>query len=70
MCVRLKPVKKLSQFIRKRRSIANYYKKLLKDDKRFILPLENKNIFHSYHLFPLQIDFSKTKINKNTLFRK
>ena len=63
-------LKKLSQFVKKRRLIANYYKKLLKDDKRFILPSENKDIFHSYHLFPLQIDFNKTKINKSILFKK
>jgi UDP-4-amino-4,6-dideoxy-N-acetyl-beta-L-altrosamine transaminase len=66
----LSQLKKLSQFVKKRRLIANYYKKLLKDDKRFILPSENKNIFHSYHLFPLQIDFNKTKINKSILFKE
>ena len=66
----LSQLKKLSQFVKKRRLIANYYKKLLKDDKRFILPSENKDIFHSYHLFPLQIDFNKTKINKSILFKK
>ena len=63
-------LKRLSKFIKKRRLIANYYKKLLKNDKRFILPSENKNVFHSYHLFPLQIDFSKTKINKSIFFKK
>ena len=66
----LSQLKKLSKFVKKRRIIANYYKKLLKNDNRFILPKEKNNILHSYHLFPLQIDFTKTKIDKITLFKK
>ena len=63
-------LKKLEKFIKKRRLIASFYRKKLIHDKRFILPLENKNVNHSYHLFPLQINFKKTKIDKMTLFKK
>ena len=66
----LSQLKKLTKFIKKRRNIANYYKKILKNDDRFILPLEKKNIFHAYHLFPLQINFKKSKIDKVQLFKK
>ena len=63
-------LKKLDKFIYKRRKIAELYRKLLKNDKRFILPYEDKNIYHSYHLFPLQINFNLSKIKKKSLFNK
>ena len=46
------------------------YLKALKNDQRFILPIEKKNYYHSYHLFPLQINFKKIKISKRDLFNK
>ncbi len=63
-------LKKLDRFIYKRRKIAELYRKLLKNDKRFILPYEDKNVYHSYHLFPLQINFNFSKITKKSLFNK
>ncbi len=63
-------LKKLDNFILSRRKIAKIYLKELKNDERFILPKEKENYFHSYHLFPLQINFNKLKISKNELFSK
>ena len=63
-------LKKLNFFIKKRREIANVYYKYLKHDERFTLPIERKNIYHSYHLFPLQINFEKIKLNKKGIFNK
>tara|TARA_B100000989_G_C19531974_1_gene470561 strand:+ start:1477 stop:2634 length:1158 start_codon:yes stop_codon:yes gene_type:complete len=61
-------LKKLSDFIKKRRSIANLYNKYLQNIDIFETPKELKNNLHSYHLYPLIIDFSKTKKNKKILF--
>ncbi len=57
-------LKKLSIFIKRRREIANiYYKKLDKFDC-IELPQKNKNIFNSFHLFPIKIHFNRIRINK------
>lgn len=63
-------LKKLNNFILARRKIAKIYIKELKNDERFIIPKERENCFHSYHLFPLQINFNKLKISKIELFSK
>tara|TARA_B100000886_G_C20364660_1_gene466774 strand:+ start:23 stop:517 length:495 start_codon:yes stop_codon:yes gene_type:complete len=61
-------LKKLEKFIIARRKIASLYIKELGNDDRFIVPIEKKNYYHSYHLFPLQINFRKIKISKKELF--
>jgi len=63
-------LKQLDNFIRIRRKIASIYLKELKNDERFILPKEKKNCYHSFHIFPLQINFDKLKINKKELFKR
>ena len=63
-------LKKLDKFILARRKIASIYLKKLKNDERFIIPKEKVNYYHSYHLFPLQINFDKIKISKKQLFAK
>ena len=60
-------LKKLNQFVKIRRDIAKLYDKSLKNDERFILPLHEKNKYHSYHLYSLKVDFKKVKISKNKL---
>ncbi len=61
-------LKKLSNFIKKRRSIADMYNKYLENIDIFQTPKELYNNFHSYHLYPLIIDFSKTKKSKKIFF--
>ena len=34
------------------------------------MPKEKKNCYHSFHIFPLQINFDKLKINKKELFKR
>jgi dTDP-4-amino-4,6-dideoxygalactose transaminase len=63
-------LKKLNNFIKVRRKIASIYLKELKDDERFIIPVEKPNCFHSFHIFPLQVNFDKIKIDKKELFKK
>tara|TARA_B100000795_G_C22802077_1_gene442497 strand:- start:1134 stop:2288 length:1155 start_codon:yes stop_codon:yes gene_type:complete len=60
---------RIKSFINKRREIASFYNKnLLIDGVR--LPKEDKNVFHSYHLYPVLIDFKKLKITKKIFFEK
>jgi dTDP-4-amino-4,6-dideoxygalactose transaminase len=62
-------LKSLEKFISARRKIASIYKKELKNDERFILPIEKKNFYNAYHIFPLQVNFNKLKMNKKRIFK-
>ena len=64
----LSQIKRLNSFIKKRRLIAEIYNKKFQNDERFIIPKVNKKVFHSYHLYPLQIKFEKLKISKKFFF--
>ena len=59
----------MNNFVKLRRKIANEYNFNLKNDERFITPSEKDEIYHSYHLYPLRINFSKIKLNKNELIK-
>lgn len=63
-------LKRLENFVSLRRNIAKIYDKHLINDERFIIPHVEKKIYHSYHLYPLQINFKKIKLTKEQLFRK
>jgi UDP-4-amino-4,6-dideoxy-N-acetyl-beta-L-altrosamine transaminase len=63
-------LKKLDIFIAKRRSIANMYDNAFKSLKNVKIPTVKKNVSHSYHLYPLLIDFKKTKFSKSEFFNK
>ncbi len=57
-------IKRLNKFVKKRNKIANYYNKEFINQKFVKIPFVKKNINHSYHLYPLLIDFKKFKIKK------
>ena len=61
---------KLDSFVKKRRNIAKFYDKLFINEDLVQTPKVDKDIFHSYHLYPILIDFKKLKINKKELFNK
>lgn len=61
---------KLDSFVKKRRNLAKIYDKLFLDEDILQTPKVNKDVFHSYHLYPILIDFKKLKINKKELFNK
>ena len=63
-------LKKINKFIKKRREIAKKYNSKFRNNKNLIIPNEKKNIKHSYHLYSLQINFTKIKIKKIELFKK
>jgi dTDP-4-amino-4,6-dideoxygalactose transaminase len=59
---------KLKKFVEKRRVIAKIYDDLLKNQDLLKIPQIDKNIYHSFHIYPLLINFKKSKINKKKLF--
>jgi len=61
---------KLNEFVTKRREIANNYDLAFGNDERFIIPMTKITIKHAYHLYPLQINFNKIRIEKRDLFEQ
>jgi len=59
---------KLGRFIQKRREIAHYYDRVFEADERFVVPRVSKDVFHAYHLYPLQIRFDRISVTKKDLF--
>jgi UDP-4-amino-4,6-dideoxy-N-acetyl-beta-L-altrosamine transaminase len=66
----LSQLKKLDDFIAKRREIAAMYDSFFKNDERFIIPENVGNVGHAYHLYPLQINFEKIGRTKKEVFLK
>lgn len=63
-------LKKLDKFVKKRRDIGEQYNKSFSFIESFIIPETKESIEHAYHLYPLQIDFSKKNITKPQYFNK
>ena len=62
-------ISRLSKIIKRKREIAQLYNKKIKND--FLqLPVEKQNVHHSYHLYPLLIDFKKLKISKDSFIKE
>lgn len=61
---------RIDEFIRKRRGIAEFYDETFIDDKRIITPNVSEKCKHSYHLYPLSIDFEKYNIDKSEYFTR
>ena len=59
---------KLNKFVTFRRKKAKFYTKYLGQLENVEVPTENKYIKHSYHLYPILIDFSKIKKTKKSMF--
>jgi len=61
-------LKKLDNIILKKNKIASYYNSIFAKYDQFKTPVTKKNCLHSYHLYPLQFEFKKKKINKKNFF--
>tara|TARA_B100001057_G_scaffold371772_1_gene375893 strand:- start:2802 stop:3959 length:1158 start_codon:yes stop_codon:yes gene_type:complete len=61
---------RLTSFVKKRKKIAKIYDLEFGNDTRFKIPMTKKNISHSYHLYPLLINFDNLKITKKIFFKK
>jgi len=66
----LSQISKLKKFVKKRNYIANFYNKIFNDTEKFKIPKLKSNIKHSYHLYPLLVNFDKFKISKKKLFNE
>lgn len=61
---------KLDGFLQRRRMIAGMYDREFRDDDRFTIPATTPNSLHAYHLYPLQIEFSKLDGSRTELFNR
>ena len=62
-------LKKLSNFVKKRNSIAKIYKEVFSGNKLFKIQEIRKDDYNGHHLFPLLIDFQKSGKKKLGLFK-
>lgn len=62
--------KKLNKFLKKRKYIANFYNRKFKLNKNFTIPHVESYCDHSFHLYPLKINFDNLKISKKNFFKK
>ena len=63
-------LKKINRFMINRTNIANKYLKLLKDLKNYVdVPVINKSILSSWHLFIISINFNKLSANKDKFIK-
>jgi len=63
-------LKKLDEFVEMRRRISKLYDADFKDNELLAIPKVQKNVNHSYHLYPLKIDFDRAILDKNKFFEK
>jgi perosamine synthetase len=61
---------KLNYFVSARRKIAESYSTLLENNCDVLLPDENIEVTHAYHLYPVQMDFDEKRVSKNQLFQE
>jgi UDP-4-amino-4,6-dideoxy-N-acetyl-beta-L-altrosamine transaminase len=62
-------LKRLDDFVEQRRAIANRYFVELQDEN-LILPIENKDIYSSYHLFIIKVPDREGVFSRNELFNR
>ena len=67
-------LKKLDYFVEKRRQVVKRYDNIFDNNNNLIIPNVKSEIKHSYHLYPLQINFDKLKTTRknilNNFFKK
>ena len=66
----LSQLKRIRKFVLRRNYIAKYYDKVFGGNEFFTIPKKRKNIFHSYHLYPLLVNFNKIKNSKKFIFKQ
>ena len=63
-------LKKLDSFVENRREIAKQYNNLFSNIEFIKIPKVQNTVEHSYHLYPLQINFEKLPLTKVEFFEK
>lgn len=60
---------KLEAFQKRRRKITKIYNKELKNIKEITIPYVKSDIKHSWHLYVIQVDIDKLKVDRDYIFR-
>ena len=65
-------LRELDKFVNKRKMLAMKYDNFFENhfDIFKIPKIDKKKYFHSYHLYPIQINFKKLRVNKKLFFEK
>ena len=63
-------INRLEKFLKKRKLIAKFYDEIFSDNKKFQIPKVKKNFSHSYHLYPLLVNFKKVGLSKKEIFKQ
>ena len=66
----LSQLKKIDQFVERRREIASMYNDGFNDNEYIKIPRVVSGVKHSYHLYPIQIDFVSLGENRNTIMKR
>ena len=60
---------KINTFTKKRNQIAKIYNDSFKNIKNLTTPLKKENVYHTYHLYTILLNFKKLNISKNQLMK-
>lgn len=66
----LSQIKKINKFLKRRKQIAEFYNKNLIKNNNITLPFVENFSDHSYHLYPVKINYENLKIKKKLFFKK
>ncbi len=62
-------LKKLEFFQKRRREIVNIYNRELENIKGIKIPFVKKNVKHSWHLYIIQLEIDKLKVDRDQIFK-
>ncbi len=65
----IQQLEKLESFQKRRREIVNIYNKELKSFEEITIPYVKENIKHSWHLYVIQLDLEKLKVDRDFIFK-
>lgn len=65
----LSQMKRLDEFVERRHQLANRYDKLL-EALPVIRPIQSKDSYSSFHLYPLQLELNKTQKTRKEIFNE
>jgi len=63
-------LKKIDKFIKRRREIVAKYNEAFKDVKEIITPAERKYVKSAWHIYPIQLNLEKLKVNRKRIFEE
>ena len=61
-------LKKINKFIKRRRKIVSQYNRAFKGIKEIIIPIERSYVKSAWHIYPIQLDLDRLKVNREKIF--